>query len=116
MAITRVAFSLIIALAATELGYAAGPDAKDLRRGLVATFKGSGRGQVVEVTQLEPTIALALKEDDAPHPRLPANALTVVWKGYVHVSHAGGYRFGVRLRGDFHLTIAGKEMLSARSN
>ena len=111
---TGMALGLFVALTVGQCR-GEGPEAKDLRRGLVAVFKGTGRGQVLEVTQLEPTVALALKAGEAPHPRLPSDSVTVVWQGYLNVLRNGGYRFGVRLRGEFRLSVAGKEMLKLQA-
>ncbi len=110
-----LAFALLVAVT-TENARSEGPEAKDLHRGLIAVCKGTGRDQVIEVAQLEPTIALALKDNEAPHPRLPADALTISWKGHLNILRNGSYRFAVQLRGAFHLKIANKEVLKARSD
>jgi mono/diheme cytochrome c family protein len=94
---------------------AAGPavDAEDLRPGLIATYRDPGEKSPIEIVLPEPTIALALKAGEAPHPRLRADGGTVRWQGYLNVLRAGSYRFSVRLRGKFRLIVAGKVMLAA---
>src|SRR5262249_58484906 len=111
--VAGLALGLFVTVAGAGQGRGEGPQAKDLRRGLVTVYRGTGGGQTVEVTRLEPTVALALRAGEAPHPRLPADALTVTWKGYVNVLRNGDYRFAVRLRGDFKLRVGGKEVLKA---
>src|SRR5262249_45976543 len=71
---------------------------------------------VVEIVQLEPTMALALKAGEAAHPRLSADRGAIRWQGYLNILRAGNYRFAVTLRGKFLLTIAGKEALAAESH
>lgn len=84
----------------------------DLRPGLAATFRDSGKGEVV---QLEPTIGLALKAGEAAHPRLSADGGSVRWEGFVNVLRAGNYRFSATLRGKFTLRIGDKEVLAAET-
>jgi mono/diheme cytochrome c family protein len=102
------------------LGPAAGRAAEkalkpnDLRRGLVAVYRDAGKPPA-ETTRLEPTIALALKAGEAPHPRLRADGGTVRWSGYINVVRAGRYRFQVMVRGKFRLRIAGNVVLVAES-
>ncbi len=91
---------------------AAAVDVEDVRPGLVAVYRDAGR-KPVEITLLEPTIAVALKPGEAAHPRLRADGGTIHWRGYVNVLRAGSYRFSARLRGKLRLTLAGKEMLAA---
>jgi mono/diheme cytochrome c family protein len=87
---------------------------KALRPGLVATHRDAKPGGA-EVVQLEPAIALALKADEAAHPRLAAPAGTVRWDGFLNVLRAGEYQFSAVLRGKFRLTIAGKVVLDAEA-
>jgi mono/diheme cytochrome c family protein len=108
-----------VALAATGSVGAAGHkevDVADLRPGLVATYADPARLVPVEVIQLDPTIALAFKHGEAPHPRLRADGGTVRWDGYINILRQGKYRFSVRLRGQFRLRVAGKEVLAAEVN
>ena len=72
MTIPRVS---LLALLATTLPAAAadGVDAGALRPGLVASYRDAARPATNEVVRLEPTIALALKAGEAPHPRLAAD-------------------------------------------
>src|SRR5205814_2737443 len=64
------------------------------------------------ILQREPTIALALKAGEAPHPRLAADGGTVRWQGYIKILRAGPYRFSAMLRGSLRVSIAGKEVLA----
>src|SRR5207249_2549567 len=66
----------------------------------------------VEIVQLEPTIALALKSGEAPHPRLKADGGTVRYAGYLNVLRSGKYRFSAVLRGKMSVTVGGKEVLA----
>jgi mono/diheme cytochrome c family protein len=84
-----------------------------LSPGLVATYRDAGQQNPVEIVLPEPTIALAFKNGEAPHPRLRADGGTVRWQGYLNVLRAGTYQFSARLRGKFRLTIAGKVLLAA---
>jgi mono/diheme cytochrome c family protein len=86
--------------------------AGDLRRGLVTTYRDNAKPNPVEITRLEPTVALSLKAGESPHPRLAADGGTAVWKGHLNVLRAGKYRFQVMLRGTFRLQVAGKEVLA----
>src|SRR5262249_57054587 len=88
-------------------------DPDDLRRGLVTTYKDGARPAPRELVRREPTVALALKAGESPHPLLAADGGTVVWKGYVNVIRAGNYRFRARLRGAFRLRVGDREMLAA---
>ena len=88
-------------------------NAEPMRKGLLATLRDAGDRGPLEIMPLEPTIALAWKAGEAGHPRLKAEAGTVVWNGRIHLVRKGDYRFAVRLRGRFHLTIAGHKVLSA---
>jgi mono/diheme cytochrome c family protein len=85
----------------------------DLRRGLVATYRDDSRPQPREVVRLEPTVALALKAGEAPHPRLAGTGGTARWQGFLAVARGGKYRFDVYLRGRFRLEVAGREALAA---
>jgi mono/diheme cytochrome c family protein len=86
---------------------------EDLRPGSIITYRDPGKTNAVELTRLEPTIALALKKGEAPHPRLRADGGTVHWQGYVNILRAGPYRFSAVLRGKLRVTVGGKEMLAA---
>jgi cbb3-type cytochrome oxidase cytochrome c subunit len=88
-------------------------DVENLRPGLVATFRDTARPAPVEVVRLEPTVALALKAGEAPHPRLAADGGTARWEGYLNVLRPGPYRFSARLRGKLRVTVGGKEVLAA---
>ena len=120
MAIHRVRFYgaaagaalLVLACAGRGRGAAAAPEPEDLRRGLITTFQDQARPAPSEVVRLEPTIALALKDGEAAHPRLLGDGGTVVWKGYLNVLRSGNYRFQANLRGKFRLTVGGKEVLA----
>jgi mono/diheme cytochrome c family protein len=93
---------------------AAGPDvdAEDLRPGLLTTHRDS---TPLEITRLEPTIALLLKAGEAAHPRLSPQGSTIRWEGYLNILRPGTYRFSARLRGKFRLTVAGKEVFAAEA-
>jgi cbb3-type cytochrome oxidase cytochrome c subunit len=86
------------------------PKVEDLRRGLVATYRDAAK---TEVQRLEPTVALALKPGEAPHPRLDGKSEKVTWRGYLNVVRGGTYRFRARLRGDLRVTVGVKEWLRA---
>src|SRR5947209_4220878 len=105
---TLLLLSLVLIPAARS---AAEPNVEDLRRGLVATYRDASP---TEVQRLEPTIALALKAGESPHPRLDGKTGTATWKGYVNVVRGGAYRFRVRLRGEFRLSVGGKEVLKVK--
>jgi mono/diheme cytochrome c family protein len=85
-------------------------DSENLRPGLVAIYRDTA---AIEIGRLEPTIALALKANEAPHPRLAATGGTISYSGYLNVLRAGNYRFSATLRGRFRLQVAGKEVLAA---
>jgi cbb3-type cytochrome oxidase cytochrome c subunit/cytochrome c551/c552 len=80
--------------------------------GLVATYRDNARPTPVEVMRLEPTLALALGNGEAPHPRLAADEGTVHWEGTLNILRAGSYRFQAAVRGRFRLTLDGKEVLA----
>jgi cbb3-type cytochrome oxidase cytochrome c subunit len=82
---------------------------------LVTTYRGPGDSKAVSFTCLEPTVALRLGADEAPHPRLPASGGSATWEGYLVVFRRGDYRFQVRLRGELALEIAGRKVLEAHS-
>jgi mono/diheme cytochrome c family protein len=88
-------------------------DAGALRPGLLTTYSAEEGTNAISVTRLEPTIALALKAGEAPHPRLPADNGKVHWEGYLNVLRPGDYIFQARVDGKFHLNIDGKNILSA---
>ena len=87
------------------------PEPEALHRGLVTVFTDKATPPV-EITRLEPTIAVALHANEAAHPRLRPDGGTVVWKGYINVIRSGDYHFQANLRGKFRMTIGGKEVLS----
>src|SRR5262245_44696456 len=88
-------------------------DADALRPGLVATFRDSARPAPREVVRLEPAIALALKAGEAPHPRLGADGGKARWEGYLNVARAGNYHFNALVRGQFRLSVGGREVVAA---
>jgi mono/diheme cytochrome c family protein len=107
-------FGVAVGLVLVSVGAAGAAgdiDADNLRPGLVTTYRDAATPTPVEIVQLEPTIALALKADEAPHPRLAAGGGTVRWQGYLQVPRPGAYRFDARLRGRLRLTVAGKAVL-----
>lgn len=67
-------------------------DVENLVPGLVTTYR-DGNSPPHEFVALEPTVALNLKADEAPHPRLNGANGTYVWKGYINLLRAGNYRF-----------------------
>jgi mono/diheme cytochrome c family protein len=83
-------------------------DQDKLRPGLVTMY----RDKAVEMSRLEPTIALSLGADEAPDPRLRSEAGTIQWRGYVNILRPGTYRFSALLRGKFTVEVAGKVMLA----
>src|SRR5688500_612409 len=101
------ALGLLFSLCTMGQGRAgdAAPEAEDLRRGLVATYRDQAKPAAAEIVRLEPTIALRLQGSESLHPRLLADGLTARWQGYVTVFRPGEYRFHVRLRGQLKLAI-----------
>ncbi len=93
--------------------HAADIEPGSLRRGLIATYRDNAKPTPAEIVQLDPTIALALKANEADHPRLATDGGTVAWQGHINILRGGTYRFSVRLRGEFTLKIGGKEVLAA---
>lgn len=96
----------VLVLAATALSAV---DEDALRPGLVTTYTDPAG---VEIVRLEPTVALAVKAGEAPHPRLKAEGFKIQWQGYVNTLRAGEYRFRAVLRGQVSVRIDGKEVLS----
>jgi mono/diheme cytochrome c family protein len=84
--------------------------------GLVTTYRDTARPAPREIIRLEPTIALALKSGEAPHPALAGDGGTARWAGQINILRAGAYRFSVMLRGKFRLSINGKAVLTAEVN
>ncbi len=105
-------FISLLFLISVPLTAPAQVEPESLRRGLVTTHRDPGGAEVV---RLEPTVALALGTNEAAHPRLAADGGTVTWQGFINVTRADSYRFRVRLRGSFRLTVGGKEVLAAES-
>lgn len=81
-----------------------------LKPGLVVTCRDAGKPPV-EVTSLEPTITLALRAGEAPHPTLTPEGLTVRWEGQLKILRAADYTFGAHVLGRFRLSLDGKEAL-----
>jgi mono/diheme cytochrome c family protein len=104
--------SLVVLLAAA-LPAAGAVDTDALRPGLVATYRDTAKPTATEIVRREATIALALKAGEAPHPRLAADGGTVGWEGYLNVVRAGNYRFRAVVRGQFRLTVGGREVVAA---
>jgi mono/diheme cytochrome c family protein len=90
-------------------------DAEALRPGLIATYSAKVSNDTISITRLEPTIALALKADESPHPRLSPDNGKARWEGYLKILRSGEYRFQVRLSGKFRLSLDGKELVNAES-
>jgi mono/diheme cytochrome c family protein len=88
---------------------AADVDVDDLSPGLVTTYCDDAG---LALSRIEPTVALALKAGEAPHPRLTAKDTTARWEGYVNVLRPGIYRFSATLLGRFRLTVAGQQVLT----
>ncbi|HKI37510.1 MAG TPA: prolyl oligopeptidase family serine peptidase [Gemmataceae bacterium] len=108
----RVSLAVLLAAVLPAWG-ADAVDAGALRPGLVAGYRDTARPAPNEVIRLEPTIALALRAGEAPHPRLGAAGGSVRWEGYLNVVRAGDYRFRALVRGQLRLTIGGKEVVAA---
>jgi cbb3-type cytochrome oxidase cytochrome c subunit/cytochrome c2 len=87
--------------------------AEDLHRGLVASYRDDSKAGAVEVSRLEPSIALTLHPGEAAHPRLAADGGIVRWEGYLNVLRPASYRFRAVVRGRFRLRLDGKEVLAA---
>jgi mono/diheme cytochrome c family protein len=87
-------------------------DADALRPGLITAYSAKVRTSAISVTRLEPTIALALKAGEAPHPRLPADNGKVRWEGHLNILRPGAYQFQATVAGKFQLTLNGKNILA----
>src|SRR5205085_9624840 len=83
--------------------------AENLKPGLVAIYRDGAKPDPGQYTRLEPTIALVLKADEAPHPRLAANGGSARWQGFINITRGGRYRFRALVNGNFHLWISNKE-------
>jgi mono/diheme cytochrome c family protein len=81
---------------------------------LIATYESSAGGRSVRIVQIDPTIALSVAAEEAPHPRLSASETTVRWEGYLVVHRSAVYRFSGRVRGKFRLSLDGKAVLNAK--
>lgn len=87
-----------------------GVEPSDLKPGLVATYSGPPGAAV---TRLEPTVALALKVGESPHPKL-SGVQSAEWKGYVNVTRPGKYTFSANVQnGTLRVKVGGKEVLVA---
>jgi len=86
------------------------PDIDDLARGLVATVTDG-----TTIHRLEPTVAVALKAGEAPHPRLGSAGGKYEWKGYVNLLRAGKYRFSAQLRGAVTVRVGDATVLHAEA-
>ena len=106
------ATAVLFVLAYAGRGWAA-PEAEDLRRGLVTVFQDEAKPPA-HVVRLEPTVALALKAGESPHPSLQPDGGKAVWSGYLSVLRGGNYRFEANLLGTFRMTVDGKEVLAGR--
>ncbi|WP_439624738.1 c-type cytochrome [Gemmata sp.] len=86
----------------------------DLKPGLVAAFTEPHKGPPPPpVLRLEPTVALALKAGETPHPKL-AGVRAAAWKGYVNVTRPGKYTFSANVQnGTLRVKLGGKEVLVA---
>jgi cytochrome c553/cytochrome c551/c552 len=106
---TTAVFSVIALVCPVVAG--AGNNAEvpveDLRPGMVTVL----RDPPVEMTRLEPIIALNLAANEALHPRLQPTGEIVQWSGYISILRPGPYRFSAMLRGNFRLQVAGKDVL-----
>ena len=67
-------------------------DTATLRLGLIATYRDAATPTPTEIVRAEPAIALALKPEEAPHPRLLPDG-SVRWEGYLKVERTANYRF-----------------------
>jgi len=104
---------VLIAVLTATAGPVAAVEPEDLRRSLITHFLDPEGKGAITLFRLEPTIALAWQAGESGHPRLRADGGKVTWQGHLNIVQAGPYRFSVRLRGDFRLTVAGKEVLNA---
>jgi len=105
----------LTALARPTLAADAEIDADALRPGLIATYTGGRGTDTVSVTRLEPTIALALKAGESPHPRLAMENGNARWEGYLKILRAGEYHFKAQVRGKFRFSLDGKDVVVAES-
>ncbi|HEV3204440.1 MAG TPA: hypothetical protein VGY77_08660, partial [Gemmataceae bacterium] len=108
---------IFVVLIGTGIGPVVGAEpaieAEDLRSGLVATYRDTETSIPAEVTQLDPIMALSLKANETPHPRLAAGGGKYRWEGYLYLIRPGAYRFRAQLQGKFQLRIDGREVFAA---
>jgi mono/diheme cytochrome c family protein len=110
---TVIALSALIGVAGLARAAGVGDSDEERHSGLVATYRDNAKPTPVEVTRLEPTLALALGNGEAAHPRLAADGGTVHWEGTLNILRAGGYHFQAVVRGRFRLALDGKDVLTA---
>lgn len=109
---------LLSALAALFAGTAArGVEPSDLKPGLVAAHLPQHKGPPPPpVVRLEPTVALALKAGETPHPKLDGFQ-GATWKGYINITRPGKYAFSANvLNGTLRVKVGGKEVLTCTAD
>ncbi|QJX00203.1 c-type cytochrome [Frigoriglobus tundricola] len=100
----------LCALALLPSSAARAVEPSDLKPGLIATYTPPGQASG-SVTRLEPTVALALNKNEAPHPRLEQLG-RATWKGYVNVTRSGKYAFAANVTGGvLEVKLSGKPVL-----
>jgi cbb3-type cytochrome oxidase cytochrome c subunit len=88
----------------------------DLKPGLIATYTlPQGKPGAVEVTRLEPTVALTLGKGESPHPRFGGvSGAEFSWRGYINIVRPGKYRFSATvLGGELTVQVNEKPVLKA---
>lgn len=109
-AAARVPLLLVLAFLALMASAATADDedaAPELRRGLLATYKGSGG---VEFKRDEPLPTVLLTKDQTPDARLKPGEWSVEWQGLLDVQRPDCYRFFAASTGAVELTIGGQQI------
>lgn len=111
-------FAFLLAVLVATAGPAArAVDPADLKPGLIAVWTGPlpPEPKPGTITRLEPTVALSLGRDEAPHPRL-AGLHTATWSGYVNLVRPGTYTFSANLaHGRLTVVVGGQTVLEAEA-
>lgn len=107
---------LVLVLVCVALLLAADDEDEDkppqpLQPGLIVIYRSPGEPGV-QVTETRPTLALALKPGEAPHPALDPDHFTVRWIGRLRILRPAEYELAVGTTGTFTLRLDGREVLS----
>jgi cbb3-type cytochrome oxidase cytochrome c subunit len=109
-------YHLLFALALlAPAGAAHAIEPSDLKPGLVATYSPV-LATDVQVTRLEPTVALALNKGEGPHPGI-GQVGAARWVGYINITRAGRYTFSANTTaGLLAVSVAGKPVLISKGD